>query len=213
MRAGILPGMSAQPAPLPVTRQITSIVLHCSATPSGQWVGGAPTDRGYETCVTVIDRWHAARGFKRQVAARSAFNWRLPAIGYHFVVDLDGQVWTGRHPNEIGAHVAGFNAGSLGVCLIGGAERDARYTAAQWAALRDLVRELAARFDVSTRPTLYPRSRGSICGHRDLSPDQNNDGRVTPQEWLKTCPGFDVSAWLERGMESRPEQVFDLREP
>jgi N-acetyl-anhydromuramyl-L-alanine amidase AmpD len=43
------------------------------------------------------------------------------------------------------------------------------------------------------------RARG-ICGHRDLSPDRNGNGLVEPIEWLKTCPGFDVAAWLAADM-------------
>ena len=31
-----------------------------------------------------------------------------------------------------------------------------------------------------------------VVGHRDLSPDNNQDGKITPNEWLKTCPGFDA---------------------
>lgn len=36
----------------------------------------------------------------------------------------------------------------------------------------------------------YPGCR--ICGHRDLSPDRNGDGVITPDEWLKECPCFDA---------------------
>ena len=34
-----------------------------------------------------------------------------------------------------------------------------------------------------------------VCGHRDLSPDRNGDGIITPNEWVKACPGFDVRPW------------------
>ena len=44
----------------------------------------------------------------------------------------------------------------------------------------------------------HPDAR--VVGHRDLSPDQNANGIVESFEWLKTCPGFDVAAWLESGM-------------
>lgn len=165
-------------------RTINTIVIHCSATPSGQWLGGkAPGAPGYRTAVQVIEAWHRERGFS--------------SIGYHYVVDLDGKVWRGRPEDQAGAHVAGFNAASLGICMVGGAEREGRYTPEQWQALATLVR------DISTRLRL-PLSSAAIRGHRDLSPDLNKDGKVTPNEWLKTCPGFDVSAWLTRGL--IPEQ-------
>jgi N-acetylmuramoyl-L-alanine amidase len=36
----------------------------------------------------------------------------------------------------------------------------------------------------------YPKAK--VCGHRDLSPDLNRDGKITPNEWTKACPCFDV---------------------
>jgi hypothetical protein len=41
---------------------------------------------------------------------------------------------------------------------------------------------------------MYPDSKTK--GHRDYSPDKNSDGIIQPSEWMKTCPGFDVAAWL-----------------
>ena len=38
--------------------------------------------------------------------------------------------------------------------------------------------------------TLAPQA--TILGHRDLSPDRNGDGRITPDEWIKLCPCFDA---------------------
>jgi len=63
------------------------------------------------------------------------------------------------------------------------------YTDAQWKTLVRVVGEMGARF-----------GQLQILGHRDLSPDTDGDGIVEPHEWLKTCPGFDVAAWLTRGM-------------
>ena len=34
--------------------------------------------------------------------------------------------------------------------------------------------------------------QATILGHRDLSPDSNGDGRITPNEWIKQCPCFDA---------------------
>ena len=31
-----------------------------------------------------------------------------------------------------------------------------------------------------------------IFGHRDLSPDVDGDGHIEPEEWMKSCPCFDV---------------------
>lgn len=169
-------------------RSIDLIVVHCSATPSGKPLGGGLGDRRV-TAPMVIDRWHAERGFARRPDAVRAHAPHLPHIGYHYVIDLDGRIESGRRLREVGAHVAGHNARSAGICLIGGAEAQGRYTPRQWASLRGLVQALLNQ---------VPHAR--VVGHRDLSPDKNGDGRITSVDWLKTCPGFDVSAWIASGM-------------
>lgn len=189
-------------------RRINLLVIHCSATPSGRWLRGARGAAGFTRAVRVIDSWHAARGFRRSAALAEKFNPELPSIGYHFVVDLDGQVDTGRSLPEVGAHVAGFNGQSVGICLVGGSERDARFTAAQWRTLDALVRGLCGDLRIPLALPLHPRQGAGVCGHRDLSPDTDGDGRITPREWLKTCPGFDVGAWISRGCEPLPDQVI-----
>lgn len=192
--------------PTSIARAIGLIVVHCSATPSGQWLpGSGPALK--RTAAGVIDDWHAARGFKRQPAACARFNARLPHIGYHYVVDVDGYIWTGRHLDEAGAHVAGFNSNSVGICLVGGIEREGRYTPEQWSSLADLVNALAMRLQVPLVKRSGIRASKGICGHRDLSPDADGDGEVSPREWLKTCPGFDVATWLGRGMRPMPQHV------
>lgn len=151
-------------------RHINLIVIHCSATPEGRDVSAAD-----------IDRMHRSR--KPPFAQ----------IGYHFVVRLDGTIERGRPPELAGAHVSRHNAASIGICYIGGVAnarnmpvKDTR-TDAQKAALERLVRD---------QLQLYPGAK--VAGHRDLSPDQNRDGKISPFEWLKGCPSFDVSAWLHQ---------------
>lgn len=167
-------------------RPIHLIVIHCSASPNGDSLfRGSPATPGSQTPVAVIDGWHAKRGFQRQAADRARQNSQLAAIGYHYVVYLDGSVATGRHLDEVGAHAAGHNRDSIGICLVG----TDRFTADQWDALAGTVRLLQKR---------YPDAR--VLGHRDLSPDLDGDGVIEPREWLKTCPGFEVAAWLAGGM-------------
>lgn len=176
-------------------RPINLIVIHCSASPNGDSLFrasvGAP---GFQTPVTAIDSWHAKRDFKRTPLARARQNPELAAIGYHFVIYTNGGIVTGRAQDEIGAHVAGFNRESLGICLIG----TDRFTASQWASLGDLVTRLQRQ---------NPGAR--VVGHRDLSPDQDKDGIVEPFEWLKTCPGFDVAKWLESGNAPLVDHVLE----
>lgn len=121
-------------------RSIDLVVIHCAATPSGKPLQqGKPGSVGYLNAAQVIDAWHAARGFRRQSEAVRAFSSSLPSIGYHYVIDLTGEVWSGRALTEVGAHAKDFNARSVGICLVGGIEREAQYTAAQWQSLQQVV--------------------------------------------------------------------------
>jgi len=152
-------------------RKITGIIIHCAATPNGRWHD-----------VSDIDKWHQSRRFKRADEFREKFNPRLLSIGYHFVIYNNGAVATGRHLDEVGAHAQGFNAKSIGICLIG----TDKYTKEQWESLRANVRGLLKQ---------YPNV--TIVGHRDLP------------EVHKTCPGFDVSAWLENDMQPLPAHILE----
>lgn len=176
---------AAKPSPAPAewrARKIDLIVIHCSATPNGR-----------RTTVEDVDKWHLDRGFARGIAWRRRQNMSLRAIGYHFLIYTTGTVATGRHLDEIGAHVSGNNRTSIGVCMAG----TDKFTAAQWTSLAGNIASLRG---------LYPGVR--ICGHRDLSPDENNDGLVEPWEWLKICPGFAVADWLAGGMVALSEHVL-----
>lgn len=175
-------------------REINLIVIHCSASPNGAHLfEGKAGEPGFTTPIQVIDAWHKARGFHRLDAWRKNWNPDLDAVGYHFVIYTNGASATGRHLDEIGAHANGYNAHSVGVCMVG----SGRFTRPQWAALQTIVRFLVIR---------YPKAR--IAGHRDLSPDLDGDGVTERHEWLKTCPEFDVAAWLERDMTPAEEHIY-----
>lgn len=106
-------------------------------------------------------------------------------IGYHYYVETDGTVHCGRPESVAGAHCKNHNAHSIGVCYEGGLDvaghaADTR-TEAQRRALLALVADLHRR---------YPRA--IILGHRDLSPDIDGNGLITPNEYIKQCPCFDA---------------------
>lgn len=179
-------------------RAINLIVIHCSASPNGKSLfRGTLGKADFRTPVQVIDEWHRApsTGFHRSAAARARFNHDLTSIGYHFVLYTNGGSATGRSLDEIGAHVAGHNAHSIGICLIG----TDKFTQLQWKTLAGLVSELRKR---------YPNAR--VCGHRDLSPDIDGDGTIEPREWLKTCPCFSVADWLAQDMRELPDHIWPL---
>ena len=142
-----------------MSRFIDLIVIHCSASPDGHSLGNAR-----ETAAQVIDRWHAEHGFHR---SHPSINPELTAIGYHYVIDCDGTVLTGRGEEEIGAHAEGHNANSLGICMVG----TRSFTTVQWLALHDLIACLQDKYRNTT-----------LHGHREYED--------------KECPGFDVAAWV-----------------
>ena len=128
-------------------RKITEIIVHCSATPEGQ-----------NFTVEDIDHWHKQKGWQ--------------GIGYHYVIYLDGSVHKGRNEEVIGAHCLGHNAYSIGVCYIGGVDKNNKpkdtRTEAQRQALIELLKSLKAK---------YPKA--TIYGHRDFA--------------NKACPCFDAT--------------------
>lgn len=129
-------------------RKIDKIIIHCTATPAGR-----------ETTVSQVTKWHKARGFR--------------TIGYHYLIYPDGSVHVGRPESEVGAHCMGQNAHSIGVCYVGGLDRETQKpkdtrTGAQREALRKLVAELKVRYPGAT-----------LHGHREFA--------------AKACPCFDVN--------------------
>jgi len=42
-----------------------------------------------------------------------------PEIGFHFIIDSQGQILMGRHASKVGAHYPEFDKNSLGICIIG----------------------------------------------------------------------------------------------
>jgi len=162
-------------------RQIDTIVIHCSDSPNGR------NDHAAD-----IDLWHRQRGWHRQdfFRIKKGFNSGLTSIGYHFVININGQIETGRHPDEIGAHVAGHNSKSIGICMIG----TDRFTPEQWSALDKLVQDLRYEISISANPV--KADHVIIVGHYQF-PDAH-----------KTCPNFDVPAWLKTGRIPIPRNVY-----
>lgn len=173
-------------------RNVRLLVIHCSASPDERTLfTGHYWEPGFRTPVMEIDAWHKARGFQRDTYWRGRLNPSLEAIGYHYVIARNGALFTGRHEDEPGAHAEGWNAPSLGLCLVG----TQRFAPEQWLQLKATVEGLAKRHDIPLlSPHLVVQGRhrmvvhGGICGHRDLP------------EVVKACPGFDVAAWLADGM-------------
>jgi N-acetyl-anhydromuramyl-L-alanine amidase AmpD len=64
-------------------------------------------------------------------------------IGFHYIIDSQGQILMGRHSSKVGAYSPDFDETSLGVCVIG--ERH-KMEDAQSLALTLLLENLKAEF-------------------------------------------------------------------
>lgn len=131
--------------------KIKFLTIHCAATPEGRDVKAAD-----------ISQWDIAK---------------FGQISYHFVIELDGTIHRTLRDDQRGAHVGKNNTGNIGVCYVGGVDKNGNpkdtRTDAQKKSMLTLVRTYKARF-----PGIVVR------GHRD---------------WpgvAKACPSFDVAAWL-----------------
>lgn len=140
-------------------RTITEIIIHCSAT--AEYKNFTAAD---------IRRWHTDKPPRGR-------GWS--DIGYHYVVQLDGTVEQGRDVDIVGAHCTGHNTHSIGVCYVGGYDRDGRTpkdtrTELQKNALLNLLLNLKS---------MYPQA--AICGHHDFDAS-------------KPCPCFNARSEYRR---------------
>lgn len=121
---------------------ITHVIVHCSKTTKRQGDG--------------------LMAVERKCRLRGAFS-----CGYHYVISRDGTVQSGRKLDEAGNHTLGYNASSIGVCLVG---MPGRATYEQKQALQTLLSILREEFPNATAVT-----------HEEIQPSTG-----------KGCPGFKL---------------------
>lgn len=140
-------------------RNIDTIIIHCAATPPTMDIGAKE-----------INQWHRQRGFFNNDCGLS--------IGYHYVIRRDGTLEVGRPVQYPGAHATGHNSTSIGICLVGGIDKNKNpennYTEAQWSELKDLVQRLMDKFHINS---------DHIIGHNQVA--------------KKACPCFSVPEWVK----------------
>lgn len=130
-------------------RAIHKIIIHCTATREGD-----------DISVDTIRRWHLNRGWSD--------------IGYHYVIDIKGNINAGRPIELMGSHTKGENKSSIGIAYVGGVEADGKTpkdtrTKAQKDSIIRLVKKLKG---------CYPDV--TIHGHNEYS------------NGLKACPSYNV---------------------
>ena len=124
------------------------IVIHCSATPADMDIDAAK-----------IKHWHTVDN-----------GW--DDIGYHYVIRLNGSIEYGRMVDKYGAHSSGQNYDSIGICYIGGMEKDMK----EWSDTRTEEQRESLLLLLKTLKKLH--SNAIIYGHKDFS--------------TKACPSFDA---------------------
>ena len=126
-------------------RKINKIIIHHSASLMKT------------TTFEDVKRWHLERGFSD--------------IGYHWVIDRNGELWKGRPESKIGAHCKGHNRDSIGICVIGNFEIE-EPTIAQRYTLKYIIYYLDSRYKVP-----------SDFKHSELAKTK--------------CPGRSLLHWVE----------------
>ncbi len=124
-------------------RRVHAVFLHCSASDNEALKGDA--------LVAEITKWHQARKFS--------------TIGYHYVIDKDGRVLDGRSLEATPAAQAGYNTGTIAICVHGLAKE--KFTDAALSSLVNLCDAINQAY------------RGNIVfrGHKEVA--------------AKACPVFE----------------------
>lgn len=140
------------------------LIVHCSATLAKQDIGAK-----------TIHGWHMQRGIYSDRGL----------TGYHFIIRRSGLVELGRDLQAIGAHALGYNARSVGICMVGGARKALPGETPEWDGMMSENNFTAAQFDaleVKLRSLLAIWPSALVAGHHAF--DRN-----------KACPSFDVWAY------------------
>ena len=135
-------------------------VMHVSATKLSQ-------NYSFQDC----KRGHLAKGWSD--------------IGYHYYITQDGEIHKGRSIDKNGAHVRGYNNGTIGICTEGGIGENGvpvdTMNAMQMLSVEGLLLALKKG-----------NSKMKVKGHRDYSPDLNKNGKIESNEFIKMCPCYDA---------------------
>lgn len=138
-------------------RWVNRFFIHCTASDSkAKWYKG-------KALAHTIDRAHKDR--------------QWAGIGYHFVIDRQGKLITGRPLERVPAAQGGHNKGTIAVCLHGLTED--KFTEAQFKTLRELCKTVQRAYGNNV----------TFHGHTEVS--------------SKTCPVFDYKDVLKLDKKGR----------
>lgn len=151
---------------MPRPDQVKGIVIHCTA--------------GYGD-VNAMKRFWRSKG------------WHSP--GYHRVIDRNGRRYFLKDYSGYTNGVKGYNDAYIHIAYIGGVEKNNHTNAKD---TRTAKQKLMLEHYISD-VMLWLKSKGQdtdvdfcVVGHRDFSPDQDNNGIIASWERIKECPSFDA---------------------
>lgn len=134
-------------------RVINNIVLHCTAGSQKQ------------TIQDLKDWWKNGKGWKQ--------------VGYHWVIDGDGNKHNLAADDEITNGVGGHNKDSLHISYMGGVDTKT------WVAIDNRTPEQRKAMEELVRYYHDKYPEAVILGHRDFPGVK------------KSCPSFDTKTWLK----------------
>lgn len=137
------------PNPAPSNTNVTHLIVHHSASPN--------TANDWAAVVRSFWDFHV-----------NGNGWS--DIGYNWLIDPNGVVYTGRGNNVLGAHFCAQNTGTAGICVIGDFT-NALPTPAAVGSLEQLLAWKTCDIDVDPLGSAFHNSSGRnlmrISGHRD----------------------------------------------
>lgn len=158
-------------------RAINNIVIHCTAGPQNQSIE------------SIKSYW------------KNELGWKNP--GYHYMIQADGHVAVTLPISQIANGVAGHNQDAIHISYLGGVEIIAGKNS-KGQPINTIGRPIDNRtpeqkfmLEILVRAFHGMFPKAAIKGHRDFSPDKNKNGIIEPNEWVKSCPSFDVAEWLK----------------
>lgn len=122
---------------------------------------------------SVVDAYHRSKGWD--------------GIGYNEYVRFDGTRTFGRGYHKVGAHVAGFNSASYGIC--GSGHGDVQpFTPAQ---LKGMVNATVDALDYFGLVERFKKNPMIVMGHREVNLllDTKEPKYQSIERTYKTCPG------------------------
>lgn len=168
---------------------------------------------------------HSTSGWNNQTTESIISYWRTPKpkglgwkqVGYHKLISNDGSIENLAPLSQITNGVSGYNEDSVHICYKGGlikVDKDSKGKIVKYhygdtrsqaqkegfiKAIQEVYEEIIAYNKTVPANKQIDIEAITIVGHRDLSPDLNDNGKIEQREWVKVCPTFNAMDMDEYG--------------